>query len=668
MDQIREILSKIEPTPYYDWGERRLNKSAGYVRGSWNLDRSNREVMFVFKSDIEFAKKCLLRDYEEPTDEKAILKLCESRRTGNRRFPRFGWLWPQQGCILGRKELLKHPGKRSAWNSLYALVSASSLPAAKKNAILVKIDNMKGYDCTKKRVFDQKTPKVVRIRNHYQVCFSPKEMDAIMPILYEAAIPVHRIDIKEELAKNGPEQMLGDSEWANYSSTFKQKEIIDALSVIYKKFPVSELRNCELFADNRDFWEAYDKNKHGVKGLGLEELSMMVAYILSEMTKYKGWNGITFFAEKPTIKEVNGISYIADYGMTRDTKLHYIINYLPKLRPEQFTNEDGVSALTRDGFEYSDGFAAALLKTMFGNGKGYNVGGPIERLVHYADSMQHLAEKFLLARPKDKIFQKKIQPESIPTSFWPKIHVENFLSMLADIFYVPENAEWSKEYCIVVYALLVSLFPRYEDRYDFFEDKSSFYKNCKVANGDDANRKFKSRYIFFNEPTAKNRRAASYKNCAILDEALRNCDMYQWSAAIMKGLYDSYKKELLQLFTGEKIGLLELISSRKTTYSYLIEKKEEYSETHFGSAVDVFLGKYYGFKLSFFPEVFAAQLVPKHVAYIIKKISKKETRLARSSTGEIREIGAIQFDYSAPSALPTLTPTENILDLSELRK
>ena len=88
-----------------DWGEKKLERSGGFAKGSWSVKDKSKERMFIFKSDIEFAKECLRRDYEEASEELAIMQLCDARRTGNRRFPRFGWIWPQQCCILGRKEL-----------------------------------------------------------------------------------------------------------------------------------------------------------------------------------------------------------------------------------------------------------------------------------------------------------------------------------------------------------------------------------------------------------------------------------------------------------------------------------------------------------------------------------------------------------------------------------
>ena len=139
---ICEILEKMAPKPYFDWGGKQLGANGGYAKGSWDAGKESHERMFVFYKDIEFAKDCLRRDYEEPTESNALLKLCGSRRTGNRRFPRFGWLFPQQGCIIGRMEFLKHPGKTSAWQSLYALLARAPIELQLKESILTKIDGM----------------------------------------------------------------------------------------------------------------------------------------------------------------------------------------------------------------------------------------------------------------------------------------------------------------------------------------------------------------------------------------------------------------------------------------------------------------------------------------------------------------------------------------------
>ena len=52
------------------------------------------------------------------------------------------------------------------------------------------------------------------------------------------------------------------------------------------------------------------------------------------------------------------------------------------LKPKKFVNREGREALTAEGFEYIDMFAASLIKAMFGNGKGYGISGPVERLVN----------------------------------------------------------------------------------------------------------------------------------------------------------------------------------------------------------------------------------------------------------------------------------------------
>ena len=296
---IREILEKIAPKPYFDWGAKQLDSNGGYTKGSWNVGKETRERMFVFYKDIEFAKECLRRDYEEPTESNAILKLCGSRRTGNRRFPRFGWFFPQQGCIIGREEFLKHPGKTSAWQSLYAMVADAQMDTQLKNSILKKIDGMEKCGESIKRIFGEASPKFVRVRNHYQVQFSSDEIAAVLPILRESSVPVQKISSKEtSLPDNLSDSKAtpdGSSYLEQFYSTAKQKEIVDALSVIYRKFPEPAIRNWSLFADNREFWESYDKLRHGVKGLEIEELSMMVAHAISEMIKYRGKDGLTFF-------------------------------------------------------------------------------------------------------------------------------------------------------------------------------------------------------------------------------------------------------------------------------------------------------------------------------------------------------------------------------------
>ena len=584
---IREILEKIAPKPYFDWGAKQLDSNGGYTKGSWNVGKETRERMFVFYKDIEFAKECLRRDYEEPTESNAILKLCGSRRTGNRRFPRFGWFFPQQGCIIGREEFLKHPGKTSAWQSLYAMVADAQMDTQLKNSILKKIDGMEKCGESIKRIFGEASPKFVRVRNHYQVQFSSDEIAAVLPILRESSVPVQKISSKEtSLPDNLSDSKAtpdGSSYLEQFYSTAKQKEIVDALSVIYRKFPEPAIRNWSLFADNREFWESYDKLRHGVKGLEIEELSMMVAHAISEMIKYRGKDGLTFFTGRTKIAGNGAITYIEDFGFIPEAREYYNENYLPKLKPRKFVNKDGREALTASGFKYADTFAASLIKAMFGNGKGYGISGPVERLVMYANDMKSLAKDF------------NVSSKSLPELTRFKNNTENLLLLLNDLF--PNDIKcFPKKYCSLVYAIFVSIFPNAYDRYDFIEDFSEFYTRSNVKDGRDANQKFNSRYKFLYEFAFKNKRKPSFTNCTVLDMALRNGDMPEWSSTIMKAIYEcAYGTETKLKLEKFPVARLANLTKRGTVrYSYFVDDKERQATIHFEIALDVFLQKFNG--------------------------------------------------------------------------
>ena len=585
---IWKILEKIAPKPYFNWGAKQLNANGGYAKNSWDVGKETHERMFVFYKDIEFAQECLRRDYEEPTEDNAILKLCGSRRTGNRRFPRFGWLFPQQGCIIGREEFLKHPGKTSAWQSLYALVAGSKIEGWQKASILAKIDNMTKCDESKKRVFGEAGPRFILVRNHYQVQFSTDEMSAILPILYEATIPVQKISATEtslpEDWADKEETPLGISSWEQFYSAAKQKEIIDALSIIYRKFPNPKIKNWKLFADNRNFWESYDKSKHGVKGLEIEDLSVMAAHALTEITKCDGKDDFTFFTGQTKITRNGAITYIDDFGLVTEAKEYYNKIYLPKLKPHKFVNREGSEVLTARDFEYADTFAASLIKAMFGNGKGYGISGPVERLVKYANDMRKLA--------KDSPVRTRALPESNLFK-----NPENLLLLLSSIS-VGEIKSFSQEYGSIAYAVFVSIFPNAYDRYEFIEDYSEFYEKNSVTDGRDANRKFNSRYKFLYEPAFKNKRKPSFTNCSILDMALRNGDMPEWSSNIMTALYenaygkndeDGYK-EKTELFPIAKLDGLTKLGT--VQYSYFVDDVEKYGVIHLQNALRSFLDKF----------------------------------------------------------------------------
>ena len=683
-----QILAKITPSPYIDWGERRVNKSEGYITTDWNSCKKNWERMFVFKADIEFAKDCLRRDYEEPTEKNAIIKLCDSRRTGNRRFPRFGWIWPEQGEILGRKELLKHPGKTSKWNSLYTIVSAASIGFKIKKQLLQKIDTMEKCDQKLKPVFEGSQFKLVSVRNFYHVHFDPKEMEVLRPLLEETSVPVLKIDGAKKTtpmsscADNGigiseehKRKMLEDMEetrFLQFFSSLRQKEIVDALSILYEKFPIQSFRDCALFTDNRKFWETYDRRKHGVKGLGIEDLSLMTAFILAEMAKYRGTNGVTFFTGNTKTSEKGGIYFIEDYGMTPEASKQYTEKYLPSLTPK--TIKDPTASKGRLKvlhYEYTDAFAASLFKAMFGNGKGYGIAGPIDRLTRYADKVKQLTKDFEAIKKWLPEYSSKTAARINPESLWPQIHVENLISLLVDLAQEKDEKKFPKGYGALVYALLVSAFPNYEDRYDFFEDRSFFYTNLDVANGGEANRIFNSPYKFTDEPTSKNRMAASYHNCIVLDEALRSGTMPLWSAAVLQGFHDKAPKELRKAFkSGRTANLLEIVARENTEYNYMAGKDVFDSDLSLGDALDCFLGNFYKLDTDLSAALSKANGDTKHILAIAEKISKRETRFvnissSRTKNRESADMAVVQFNFSVQSSPPTLTVAGNILNIEE---
>ena len=682
-----DALSKITPSPYIDWGGKKLARSSGFIKGAWTAGNESKERMFVFKSDIEFAKECLLRDYEEATEDLAIMNLCDARRTGNRRFPRFGWIWPQQCRILGRKELLKHPGKKSEWNSLYAIVAASTLDESLKKSILSKIDNMEQCDFTNKQFFNGTLLKTIQIKSHFQVHLSKDEMEAVLPIIAEAAVPLYRRDDEFSSADSGfssdgndyPNEnhpaeaisedrlnafvdSMGVSIFEGLSSTMKQKQIVDAISVIYKKFPVESFKDFKLFSNNREFWETYDPLKHGVQGLRIGDLSHMASAVLAEMTKYRGTNGVTFFCGNAKVTEKAGISYIEDYDLTPDAAKYYQEQYQSKLQFDWFTNRRGQARINRNNHEYDDLFAAGLLKAMFGNGKGYSVGGPIDTLAGFVEFIKQLAKNF--GQVQKLVPELSSQSEDLLKSenLWPNINIENLLLLLGDIAEYRDPEKFPECYAELVYALLVSAYPNYEDRFDFFEKKSLFYTRLDVANGAEANRKFKSDYMFVDESSALNKYAAIERNCIILDEALRNSDMPVWSAAIMAGLLASGKDKLTQLFPSCIIGTKELLSQKTTEYSYLESDSDYAREISLGESIDKFLGQFYRIGEDLSSAISGAEGNKERIVEIAQQVSGKENRFANDVHCQTKDLAVVQFNFSIPRSLTKLN-LENILKL-----
>ena len=111
--------------------------------------------------------------------------------------------------------------------------------------------------------------------------------EPITDINLSYSLGISRATVSNE-QQQGALQSMEELKFVQYSSALKQKEIIDALSILYEKFPVASFRDCRLYADNREFWATYDRRKHGAKGLRIEDLSCLVTFALAEMAKYRG--------------------------------------------------------------------------------------------------------------------------------------------------------------------------------------------------------------------------------------------------------------------------------------------------------------------------------------------------------------------------------------------
>ena len=359
---------------------------------------------------------------------------------------------------------------------------------------------------------------------------------------------------------------------------------------------------------------------------------------------------------------MSGISYIEDYALTPDAAKYYQEQYQPKLQFDWFTNRRGQAHINRNNHEYDDLFAAGLLKAMFGNGKGYSVGGPIDTLAGFVEFIKQLAKNF--GQVQKLVPELSSQSEDLLKSenLWPNINIENLLLLLGDIAEYRDPEKIPECYTELVYALLVSAYPNYEDRFDFFENKSLFYTRLDVANGAEANRKFKSDYMFVDESSASNKYAAIERNCIVLDEALRNGDIPVWSAAIMAGLLASGKDKLTQLFPSCIIGTKELLSQKTTEYSYLENDSDYAREISLGESIDKFLGQFYRIGEDLSSAISGAEGNKERIVEIAQQVSGKENRFANDVHCQTKDLAVVQFNFSIPRSLTKLN-LENILTL-----
>ena len=157
---------------------------------------------------------------------------------------------------------------------------------------------------------------------------------------------------------------------------------------------------------------------------------------------------------------------------------------------------------------------------------------------------------------------------------------------------------FAKEYDSLVYAIFVSIFPNAYDRYEFIEDFSEFYNRNSVTDGHDANRKFNSRYKFLDEFAFKNKRKPSFTNCSILDMALRNGDMPEWSYAIMTAIYENaYGKDDENDYKAKSetfpfTRLVGLTKGDAIRYSYFVDDVEKHGAAHLQNAIRKFFEKF----------------------------------------------------------------------------
>ena len=176
-------------------------------------------------------------------------------------------------------------------------------------------------------------------------------------------------------------------------------------------------------------------------------------------------------------------------------------------------------------------------------------------------------------------------------------NAENLLLLLSDIS-VDKIKPFAKEYDSLVYAIFVSIFPNAYDRYEFIEDFSEFYNRNSVTDGHDANRKFNSRYKFLDEFAFKNKRKPSFTNCSILDMALRNGDMPEWSYAIMTAIYENaYGKDDENDYKAKSdrfpIAKLAGLTKRDVVrYTYFVDDVEKHSAVHLQNAIRNFFEKF----------------------------------------------------------------------------
>ena len=425
----------FDSSVYARMGDVSAAKARQKMRSEFRTD--NKHVQFfVFSRDIGTAKDYLAEQGKPHSEFDAIGLLADAKRTGDRRFPRWGLVIPAKCILAGSKNIILGDAASSVdgkWESVYSDIARMSGDTVKevfgegKNGEMLRqqvmADLLRGGRAGELLDLSVGSENVT-VRPPYMVTFTGKnaeaKMGAVMKLLGRVAsgfrTPQKTVSV-EEMATTGKEgNEMTDSAEAQMSEAMKngaiesgddllreiinvpnENKVFDAAVRIFKEFP--ELQQSKVFQENKELFGKYRAGQHELHSTGNDkdlpldedEIATLAAETIHAMVDSRGVYVTRFFdPSKFRLGERLGIPYIADWGLTERGE-QLMDAYVQKV-------EDRKGALAGGKFETArvrNMFPYMLLGRQFGATDNKWVSGAIRDLVAFESDLTD----YLTTRP-----------------------------------------------------------------------------------------------------------------------------------------------------------------------------------------------------------------------------------------------------------------------------
>lgn len=425
---------EFESSVYARLGDVAARNARQKMRSELQTD-NKKPQFFVFKQDIATAKEYLAEQGKPHTEFDAIGMLADTKRTGDRRFPRWGVIYPAKCMICGSRNLIlgdaasKVGGK---WENLYSDIanlndtSVFAEDPKKGDKIRAEVLRELVHNGQKGESLDLSTgTETITVRPPYAVTFTGPDAEAkingVMKLLYNVATGIRtpqKTVATEEMAATGKEgdsmtdsveyQMSkameqgaiekGSDELREIINVPNENKVFDAAVRIFKEFP--ELQKTDVFQKNKDLFARYRAGQHELHSTGAnkdlpldeDEIATLAAETIHAMIDSRGAVVTRFFdPSRFRIVERLGIPYIANWGLTDQGE------YLMQQYTEKMNEREGQYAGSKfDGATVRNMFPYMLLRRQFDAMGNKWASGAIRDLVAFESDLKD----FLVSRPE----------------------------------------------------------------------------------------------------------------------------------------------------------------------------------------------------------------------------------------------------------------------------